>query len=46
MPDAADLDILIFSSYYWPESAGNAPYVTGLAEYLAARGHKVTVATG
>ena len=46
MPDAANLDVLILSSYYWPESAGNAPYVTGLAEYLAARGHRVTVATG
>jgi colanic acid biosynthesis glycosyl transferase WcaI len=40
------LDILIFSSYYWPETAGNAPYVTGVAEYLASRGHRVMVATG
>jgi colanic acid biosynthesis glycosyl transferase WcaI len=38
--------ILICSSYYWPEESGNAPYVTGLAEYLAARGHDVCVATG
>ena len=40
------LDILILSSYYWPETAGNAPYVTGFAEHLAAQGHRVTVATG
>ena len=46
MPDLSDLDVLILSSYYWPETAGNAPYVTGLAEHLAARGHGVTVATG
>lgn len=38
--------ILICSSYYWPEESGNAPYVTGLAEHLAARGHDVCVATG
>jgi GT2 family glycosyltransferase/glycosyltransferase involved in cell wall biosynthesis len=44
--DAALLDVLILSSYYWPETAGNAPYVTGVAEYLAGRGHRVTVATG
>jgi GT2 family glycosyltransferase/glycosyltransferase involved in cell wall biosynthesis len=46
MPDTTNLDVLILSSYYWPETAGNAPYVTGLAEHLAARGHGVTVATG
>lgn len=40
------LDVLLVSSYYWPETAGNAPYVTGVAEYLASRGHSVTVATG
>lgn len=43
---AKPLNVLILSSYYWPESAGNAPYVTGLAEYLAERGHRVVVATG
>jgi GT2 family glycosyltransferase/glycosyltransferase involved in cell wall biosynthesis len=41
-----NLDVLILSSYYWPEAAGNAPYVTGFAEHLAARGHRVVVATG
>ncbi|MBI2767156.1 MAG: glycosyltransferase family 4 protein [Chloroflexi bacterium] len=40
------LHILITSTYYWPEIAGNAPYVTGVAEGLAERGHAVTVATG
>lgn len=44
--DTSTLDILIASSYYWPETAGNAPYVTGVAEYLADRGHRVSVATG
>ncbi len=38
--------ILIISSYYHPEPAGNAPYVTGLAEYLAAQGNAVHVLTG
>ena len=40
------LRVLITSSYYWPEDTGNAPYVTGLAEHLAARGDDVVVATG
>jgi len=43
---ASALDVLVVSSYYWPETAGNAPYVTGIAEFLAGRGHRVTVATG
>ena len=38
--------ILIVSSYYHPETAGNAPYVTGVAEHLAGLGHEVTVLTG
>jgi colanic acid biosynthesis glycosyl transferase WcaI len=38
--------ILIVSSYYHPEHAGNAPYVTGVAEHLAGLGHDVTVLTG
>ena len=40
------LKVLITSSYYWPENAGSAPYLTGLAEHLSARGHDVVVATG
>ena len=45
-PDRRSLKILVLSSYYWPETAGNAPYVTGVAEHLAGRGHRVVVATG
>ena len=37
--------ILITSSNDWPEGAGTAPYVTGLAEYLSARGYDVAVST-
>lgn len=40
------MKIAIFSSYYWPEKAGTAPYVTEPAEYLAAQGHEVHVAAG
>ena len=39
------LNILITTSYYWPEGAGSAPYLTGLAEYLSGRGHRVVVGT-
>jgi colanic acid biosynthesis glycosyl transferase WcaI len=39
------LKVLITSSYYWPEGAGTAPYLTGLAEYLSSRGHEVVVGT-
>ena len=38
--------MLVVSAYYWPETSGNAPYVTGLAEHLAGAGYRVTVATG
>jgi colanic acid biosynthesis glycosyl transferase WcaI len=38
------MDILITSSYYWPELTGNAPYVTGMAEHFARSGHRVVVA--
>jgi colanic acid biosynthesis glycosyl transferase WcaI len=40
------LRILISSSYFWPEEAGSAPYLTGLAEHLSGRGDEVVVATG
>jgi colanic acid biosynthesis glycosyl transferase WcaI len=40
------LNVLITSSYYWPEEAGSAPYITGLAEHLSSRGDRVVVATG
>lgn len=38
--------IVLFSSYYWPEYAGTAPYVTEPAEYLAGLGHDVHVVAG
>ena len=38
--------VLVASSYYAPEVAGNAPYVTGVCEGLAERGHEVVVAAG
>ena len=40
------LRVLISTSYYWPEEAGSAPYLTGLAEHLSAEGHEVVVSTG
>jgi colanic acid biosynthesis glycosyl transferase WcaI len=38
--------ILVVSMHYAPEAAGNAPYVTDLAEHLARVGHDVHVLTG
>jgi glycosyltransferase involved in cell wall biosynthesis len=38
--------IVIVGLNYWPEATGIAPYTTGLAEGLAARGHQVKVFTG
>ncbi len=40
------LKIAILGLHYAPESTGNAPYTTGLAEGLAAAGHEVNVITG
>ena len=37
--------VLIASAYYAPETTGNAPYVAGLAEHLAALGARVRVLT-
>jgi colanic acid biosynthesis glycosyl transferase WcaI len=39
-------NVLITSSYYWPEDTGNGPYVTGFAEHRAAQGDDVVVVTG
>lgn len=41
-----DRSIAIFGLNYWPEETGNAPYTTGLAEYLAALGSNVMVVSG
>jgi glycosyltransferase involved in cell wall biosynthesis len=38
--------VLIVGINYAPETSGNAPYTTGLAEFLAQRGHEVHVLTG
>lgn len=38
--------VLVVSTHYAPEAAGNAPYVTDLAEYLAHQGNDVHVLTG
>lgn len=40
------LTIQIVSTYYAPETTGNAPYVTSLARGLAALGHSVSVIAG
>jgi hypothetical protein len=40
------LRVLVSTSYYWPEEAGSAPYLTGLAEHLSRAGHEVVVSTG
>ena len=40
------LRVLVSTSYYWPEEAGSAPYLTGLAEHLSRVGHEVVVSTG
>ncbi len=36
---------MILSLFYWPDSFGIAPYTTQRAEFLASRGHEVTVCT-
>jgi colanic acid biosynthesis glycosyl transferase WcaI len=40
------LRILVLGINYWPDRTGIAPYTTGRCEYLAGRGHEVTVCTG
>jgi colanic acid biosynthesis glycosyl transferase WcaI len=37
--------LTIVSQYYWPELIGSAPYITDLAEWMAARGYAVDVVT-
>ena len=38
--------VLVVGINYRPETTGIAPYTTGLAEHLAATGHRTTVLTG
>lgn len=38
--------LLIYGINYWPEITGIAPYTSGLAQYLAAKGWRVSVCTG
>ncbi len=40
------MDILLLGINYWPEETGIAVFNTGRCEYLAARGHRVTICTG
>ena len=40
------MKVLIVGLNYAPEPIGIGPYTTGLAEFLAARGHRVEVITG
>lgn len=38
--------IVLCTTYYWPETTGNAPYATAVAEHLAGLGHRVSVVGG
>jgi colanic acid biosynthesis glycosyl transferase WcaI len=38
--------LLYIGINYWPDETGIAPFATGRCEYLASRGHSVTVCTG
>ena len=40
------MHIAVLGINYWPDQTGIAPFTTGRCEYLAARGHRVTVFTG
>jgi colanic acid biosynthesis glycosyl transferase WcaI len=40
------LHILVLSINYWPDETGIAAFNTWRCEYLAARGHQVTICTG
>jgi len=46
MTSGRPLRIQIVSTYYAPETTGNAPYVTSLSRGLAALGHDVSVIAG
>jgi putative colanic acid biosynthesis glycosyltransferase WcaI len=40
------LNVLVTTSYYWPEAAGSGPLLTNVAEHLSEAGHDVVVVTG
>jgi hypothetical protein len=40
------LKVLITSSCCWPEGAGTAPYLIGLADYLSSRERVAVIAEG
>lgn len=40
------MKVLFLGINYWPEETGNATFVIGRCEYLAAQGHQVTICTG
>ena len=40
------MHVVLLGINYWPDETGIAPFTTGRCEYLASRGHQVTVLTG
>jgi colanic acid biosynthesis glycosyl transferase WcaI len=40
------MHFLFIGINYWPDATGIAPFTTGRCEYLASRGHQVTIFTG
>jgi colanic acid biosynthesis glycosyl transferase WcaI len=40
------MHVVFLGINYWPDETGIAPFTTGRCEYLASRGHQVTVFTG
>ncbi len=40
------MHVLVLGINYWPEETGIGPCTTGLCEYLASHGHRVTMVTG
>lgn len=40
------VNILVVGINYWPETFGIGPFNTGRCEYLATRGHRVSICTG
>src|SRR5271170_6683905 len=40
------MHVVFIGINYWPDATGIAPFTTGRCEYLAGRGHQVTVFTG